>query len=384
MQRFLADVRVLDLTRLLPGPYASLLLADLGADVVKIEEPGRGDPVRGIPPFVEGRSTRFSMLNRNKRSLALDLKSSEGREIFLKLARDADVILEGYRPGVARRLGIDYERVREANPEIIYCSLTGYGQEGLYRDHVGHDVNYIARAGLLSLTGECPVIPGVPVADLAGAMFAAFSVLAALRARDQGGGGAFLDVSLTDAVVSWLAVHLAEVSPSGEQPDPRELVLTGGFPCYHVYETQDQKYLAVGALEEKFWARLCEALGVPEYASYQFSEEKREEIFQRLEVVFRSRTRDEWLEALDPEEIPVAPVLDLAEVIQDPHLRARGLIRDGVTREIAFPVRFLLPSKGDEEGDRQAPELGEHTHEILSALGYSPAEIDRLSRERVT
>ncbi len=371
---------MLDLTRLLPGPYATLLLADLGADVIKIEESGKGDPVRWLPPFVENRSARFLALNRNKKSFTLDLKKPKGREIFLRLVQTADVVIENFRPGVNQRLGIDYENVRSVNPQIIYCSLTGYGQTGPYRDHVGHDINYIARAGLLSLTGECPVIPGVPVADLSGAMFAALSILAALRARDQGQGGIFLDVSLTDAVVSWLAIHFAEFFSTQRAPQPRDLVLSGGFPCYHIYETTDHKYIAIGALEEKFWAKLCEVLGLSEYIPYQFSEEKREEIFRSFTTVFASKTQTQWLKELDSTEIPIAPVFSLEEVAQDPHVRARGLIRDD-DPSIAFPVRIVNAA---EERDRPAPELGEHTREVLSELGYSQAEIDRLVQAGVS
>jgi len=374
-----SDVRVLDLTSLLPGPYATLLLADLGADVIKIEKPGQGDPVRGIPPFVQGKSARFSALNRNKKSLALDLKTPKGREIFLQLAKSADVVMEGFRPGVVERLGIEYERVKRANPNIIYCSLTGYGQKSPYRDHVGHDVNYIARAGLLSLTGDTPIIPAVPVADLCGALFAAFSVLAALYAAEKGHGGVYLDVSLTDAVLSWLGIHLAEHLVTKKPLRSQELVLTGGFPCYHIYKTRDGKHLALGALEEKFWVKLCGALGVPEFIPHQFSESHREEIFRALRAIFASKPQAQWLKELDPKEIPIAPVLNLAEVTRDPQVRERQLIHED-EMGLAFPV----PIRGSrEKKDHPAPDLGEHSRQILSELGYSATDIELLTRERV-
>ncbi|MBI1729714.1 CoA transferase [Candidatus Acetothermia bacterium] len=380
MKDLLQGTRVLDLTRLLPGPYATLLLADLGAEVIKIEEPVRGDPVRSLPPFHEGKSARFLTLNRNKKSLSVDLKKPKGVDLFLKLAESSDVVIEGFRPGVTRRLGIDYDAVKERNSEIIYCALTGYGQVGLYRDHIGHDLNYIARAGLLSLTGSSPVIPGVPVADLAGAMFAALSVVAALRARDYGQGGTFIDVSLTDAVISWMAVHFAEYFPTEKVPNPQELVLTGGFPCYAIYETKDKKYLAIGALEEKFWANLCNALGRPEYIPLQFSQGMKETIFCDLREIFKKRPRDAWLDELNPNEIPVSPVLDLSEVAKNPHVHSRGLMRGEPISEVAFPVRW---SEAHEKEDRPAPNLGEQNWEILREIGYPDNEIESLKREHV-
>ena len=380
MKRLLRDVRVLDLTRLLPGPYATLLLADLGAEVIKIEEPRGGDPVRAIPPFIDGKSARFEALNRNKRSLTLDLKQPEGREIFYKLVERCDVVVEGFRPGVVQRLEIDYERLRAVNPRVVYCSISGYGQRSPYRNHVGHDVNYVARAGLLSLTGHPePVIPGVPIADLAGATFAAFSIVSALLARERSPSreGCYLDVSLTDAVISWLALHLAETLATGRAVRPHEQALTGAFPCYAIYETKDGRRLAVGALEEKFWRRLCEALGVPEFAAHQFDAQKRGEIFARLRDIFRSKTLEEWFQQLDPTEVPVSPVLDLKEVAQDEHVRARGLLRPP---GIAFPVHI---SPAEAQGDRPAPALGEHTQSVLEELGYSSDEIRKLRKRGV-
>ncbi len=382
MRDWLKGVRVLDLTRLLPGPYATLLLADLGAEVIKVEEPRVGDPVRRVPPFVGGRSARFEALNRNKKSLTLDLKQPEGRAVFYKLVERCDVVVEGFRPGVARRLGIDYERLRAVNPRLVYCSISGYGQRSPYRDHVGHDVNYVARAGLLSLTGRSePVIPGVPVADLAGATLAALSIVSALLARERSPSrdreGCHLDVSLTDAVISWLALHLAETLATGQAVRPDEQVLTGAFPCYALYETRDGRWLAVGALEEKFWRRLCEALGVPEFSAHQFDAQKRDEIFARLRGIFRAKTLEEWLRQLEPTEVPVAPVLHLNEVAQDEHVRARGLL---APPGIAFPVRIF---PGEEGEDRPAPALGEHTQSVLEELGYAPEEIDELRAKGV-
>jgi crotonobetainyl-CoA:carnitine CoA-transferase CaiB-like acyl-CoA transferase len=370
----------------LPGPFASLLLADLGAHVIKIEEPGGGDPVRGLPPFAGELSYRFALLNRNKRSLTLDLKSSAGREIFFKLARHSDVIFEGFRPGVVRRLQIDYESVRKIRPEIIYCSLSGYGQDGPYRERVGHDINYIGVAGLLNLTGEArPVIPAVPVADFAGALFAALSMVAALRAREQTGQGAYIDVSMTDAIASWMTLYAAEFFGSDQSPRRGELPLGGGWPYYNVYEARDGKYLSVGALEPKFWARLCEALGVPAYSAQQDSEAKRDEIFNVLREIFRTKTRDEWLAHLDGREIPVAPVHELHETFTDVQVQHRQLEAsfaepEGFYRYLRFPVQFSPP---ENRPDQPAPRLGQHTEEILKELGYDREQIDALRAQGV-
>jgi len=384
MRDLLAGIRVLDLTRLLPGPYATLLLADLGAEVIKIEEPSTGDPVRWTPPFVNGKSYRFLLLNRNKKSLTLNLKNPQGREIFLKLAHTADAILEGFRPGAVQRLGIDYEAVRKIKPDIIYGSLTGFGQEGPYRERVGHDINYISIAGLLSLTGhEKPVIPGVPVADLAGGMFAALTLLAALIKRNRSLRGAYIDLSMTDCVLSFLGIHAAEYFATGQSLKPSETVLTGGFPCYAIYETKEGKFITIGALEEKFWANLCRALGKEEYTPYQFSLEKREEIFASFKKLFKSRTRDEWLAFFDQREIPIAPVNDLKEAFDDPQIRHRGLLietENKKIKQIGFPAKY---AESFERQDQLAPALGEHTDEILRALGCNEKQLEKLRREGV-
>lgn len=386
MRDLLAGIRVLDLTRLLPGPYATLLLADLGAEVIKIEEPKTGDPVRYVPPFVNNKSYRFLLLNRNKKSLTLNLKPTKGREIFLKLAQISDAILEGFRPGVAERLGIDYEAVRQVKPDIIYGSLTGFGQNGPYRERAGHDINYIALAGLLSLTGhERPVIPGVPVADLAGGMFAALTILAALIRRNRSHQGAYIDLSMTDCVLSWLSIHAAEYFSTGQSPKPSEMVLTGGFPCYAIYETKEGRFIAIGALEEKFWANLCRALGKEAYIPHQFSKEKREEIFASLKKLFKTKTRDEWLAFFDHRQIPISSVNDLEEALDDPQIRHRGLLKELDTenkkiKQIDFPAKF---AEAFERQDQIAPALGEHTEKILKALGYNQNELDKLRREGV-
>lgn len=379
MYSFLSGTRILDLTRLLPGPYASLLMADLGAEVIKVEEPNTGDPIRWIPPSTGELSYPFALLNRNKKSLTLNLRAAEGRELFLKLAEHTDVVFESFRPGVVQRLGIDYESVKKVQPKIIYCSLSGYGQEGPYRERVGHDINYIGVAGLLNLTGEAkPAIPGVPVADLAGGMFAALSMVSTLHARDQTGQGVHIDISMTDTVISWMTLYAAELFGTGQSPQRGTLPLAGGWPYYNIYETLDGKYLTIGALEEKFWINLCNALGVLQYAQYQFSPEKRDEIFSVLRKIFLSKTQQEWLTLLDGREIPVGPVYGLEHTFADPQVRHRQIEARHPTTDIQyirFPVQFSHP---ESRPDQVAPKLGEHTEEILRSLGYAQPQIDSL------
>lgn len=383
MYPFLADTVILDLTRLLPGPYGSLLLADLGAQVIKIEEPLQGDPVRWMPPFANEMSYRFALLNRNKKSFSLNLKTTESREIFFELTQKADIIFEGFRPGVVERLGIDYESIKKINKRIIYCSLSGYGQCGPYRDRVGHDINYIGLAGLLYLTGNAdrPIIPGVPVADLAGGMFAALSMIAALHARDATGHGSYIDISMTDAIISWMSLHMAELFGTGQSPQRGSLPLAGGWPYYNIYETSDGKFLSLGALEEKFWQNTCNALEVPEYAALQFSEEKRAEIFAKLKSIFKSATLEDWLQRLEKLEIPIAPVNDVQAVFSDPQVRNRRMrIESNKFSQIGFPAQFSacapVPPKAP-------PKLGDHTEEILKKLGYAQEKIDSLRKKGV-
>lgn len=386
MWDFLRGARILDLSRLLPGPYATLLLADLGAEVIKIEEPGAGDPLRLTPPFIGNWGAYFAALNRNKQSVILDLKTPTGREIFFKMATHADALLETFRPGVMERLGIDYDAVRRLNPKIVYCSLTGYGQTGPYRDRAGHDLNYVAVAGLLSLRGsEKPEIPGTPIADLSGGMAAALMILAALQRRERDGQGAYIDLSMTDVVFSWLAIHLAQLQATETAPRPSEAVLLGAFPCYAIYETADGKYVTVAALEPKFWKNLCVALDCTDHIPHQFNSEMREEIFVGMRAIFKTKHRKEWLELLGSREVPIAPVNDLAEALADPQIAERHLVRQfspgaGELMQVAFPAKF----KGlNENSDQPPPGLGQHTREVLQSLGYEEEQIGELRRRGV-
>ena len=381
----LEGMRVLDLTRLLPGPFCTLLLADMGADVIKVEDTDAGDYLRFTPPLSSsGMSIHFHTLNRNKRSIAIDLKRREGRELLLELATWADVLIEQFRPGVMERLELGYETIKEVNPSIIYCSLTGYGQDGPYRDVAGHDINYLGYAGVLDSTGAAegpPVICGVQIADLgAGGMFSALSILTAYIYMMKTGEGQHLDVSMMDGSISWLTVNTGELFMTGKGPERGTQVLQGAFPCYNVYEAGDG-YMAVGALENKFWLRLCEILGRPEYGPEQFNTEKTGEMFAWLKGKFKEKTRAEWMEVFAGEDACVSPVLSVTEMASDPQVLHRKMVVEvedekiGRAKTLGIPVKF-----GATPGEmrRPAPGLGEHATEVLEMLGCSAEDIERL------
>jgi len=298
-QRPLDGLCVLDLTRLLPGAAATMVLANFGAEVIKIEQPGGGDYARSLPPMIDGVGAVFTLVNRGKKSIVLDLKNPGDREAFLRLVDRADVLLEGFRPGVMKRLGLDYQTLGERNPRLIYTALTGYGQSGPYAAMAGHDINYVALGGLLDLTGGPdgpPVIPGTPVADMAaGTLQAVIGVLLALAARERTGRGQLVDVSMLDGVVSLLPVALALYAAKGEAPRRGDQKLTGRYACYNVYRARDGRWLAVGALEPKFWVELCRGLGCEQLAAEQFAEGPRQrEMIRELAAIFRTRDAAEW------------------------------------------------------------------------------------------
>ncbi|MFH1150443.1 MAG: CaiB/BaiF CoA-transferase family protein [Actinomycetota bacterium] len=386
----LEGMRILDLTRLLPGPFCTLLLSDMGAEVIKVEDTQGGDYVRWNPPITDsGMSIHHHVLNRNKRSIAIDLKNKEGRELLLELAGWAEVLVEQFRPGVMERLGLDFDTIREVNPAIVYCSITGYGQDGPYRDVAGHDANYLGYAGVLGINGPKggpPMICGVQIADLgAGGMFGALSILAAYTYARRTGEGQHVDVSMLDGSAAWLTINTGDFLLGGPSPGRGEQMLHGAAPFYSIYEAADG-YMAVGAIEEKFWRRTCELLGVPEYADRQFSIEMYDEIFDRLRETFKSRTRAEWMEVFGGEDTCVSPILSLEEAAADPqmvHRRMLPMVEDpklGTVRTIGAPVKFSL---GEWSIERSAPSLGEHTDEILLMLGCSPDDIERLRADGV-
>lgn len=387
----LDGIKILDLSRLLPGPYGTMLLADLGADVIKIEDPDAGDYARFQEPMVEGQGALFTMVNRNKRSVQLDLKKEKGRKTFLKLAGEADVIFEQFRPGVVEKLGVDYESVKEVNPEIIYCSLSGYGQDGPYKERVGHDLNYISLGGLLDMTrskeGE-PAIPGVPISDMMGGLMAAFSILNALLDRELNDTeGEYIDVSMMEAMMSLTSGPLSWIPLiQNEIPEAGKTLLTGKYPCYDYYETKDGKYITLAALEPKFWKRFCEIIDRGDLIEKQYPKgDEEKEVREVLEEKFKSKTRDEWEEILGEEEVMFAPVKNLKEAYQDEHVKERGFlgtlkIGEKEIKQLGFPAKS---SKGIEEFRSGPPEKGEHTKEVLQEAGLTEEEIENLKENEI-
>jgi crotonobetainyl-CoA:carnitine CoA-transferase CaiB-like acyl-CoA transferase len=388
----LEGVRVLDLSRLLPGGFCSLMLADFGADVVKVEDTGMGDYIRWSPPQYEGAEQSaggalFLGLNRGKTSIRLNLKTDEGRDVLLRLAKDADVLLESFRPGVLDRLGVGYERLRQENPGLVYCAITGYGQDGPYRDRSGHDMNYLGLVGLLGLTGEHdgpPVQSAGQIADLGGGgLMAAFGILAALRERDRSGEGQLVDVSMADGALSWLTMVAAQYLADGVVPKRGRGTLNGGLICYRPYRCKDG-YVTLGALEPKFWQAWCRGVGREDLIERQF-DSPGTDAHAQVEAVFAERTRDEWQAFASQHDCCLEPVLDLDEVLDSELVRAREMVAPLDQPGVAEPVRLLgVPVKlSRTPGDANrgpGPALGEHTDEVLRAAGYDDEQIAALKQ----
>ncbi len=389
----LDGIRILDLSRLLPGAYATQILADFGAEVIKVEEPGSGDYGRVMPPHgAGGMGLSFLAINRNKRSLTLNLKTETGRAIFRRLVTKTDVVLESFRPGVMERLGVGYPQLKEINPRLVYCAITGFGQDGPYRQRAGHDLNYAGYAGLLDYNrgshGE-PVMPPTQLGDLAGGSFmAAMGVMAALLGRQQTGEGRLVDVAMTEGVMALLPLLAATYLNTGKAPRPGTSALDGGLPCYNIYETRDGKHITLAALEYKFWHTFCTHIGHLELLPFHLpaGPEERQQAIDVLRAVFKTRTRDEWLSELGEIDACVGPVYTLEEALNDPHAQARGASISGGEVGAQHETFRTLPSfpriSGVEPEQRYAPpELGQHTGAILLEAGYSQAEIAAFKNE---
>jgi crotonobetainyl-CoA:carnitine CoA-transferase CaiB-like acyl-CoA transferase len=400
----LENIRIVDLTHLVPGSLCTMILADLGADVIKVGTAAvansRGSGVMGkLTADEEKRVAAFDALNRNKRSIGLDLKTDRGREIFYKLARTADVVVEGFRPGVVKRLGVDYEKIKAINPRTVYCSLSGYGQDGPYSNFSGHDINYISIAGALNIIGASDRPPAVPLnllADFAGAsLHGVIGILTALLARDKTGKGQYVDISYTDGAMSLMAWLISSYFAGGCTFKRGETWLHGAYPYYSVYETKDGKYISIGCVEPWFWENLCRALGKEEYIPYCISPEhflhkpegdKWEEISSYLKKTFLIRTRDEWFEFLTGKDVPVGKVYGFDEVFNDPQVLHRKMVL-----EIDHPTLGKVKHPGiavklsDTPGKVRslAPLAGQNTEEILGELGYKKSEIGKLRQSNV-
>ncbi len=361
-----------------------MLLADLGADVIKVEEPQKGDYIRWTPPLVGELSSAHIALNRNKRSITLNLKHEEGRDVFLKLARLVDVVIESFRPGVMDRLGVGWERLKQVNGALVYCAISGYGQDGPRAQTAGHDVDYMAYAGALSIMGseERPSVPGLQIGDLAGGgMAAVIAILAALHRRTLEGRGSFCDISMQDGITSWLSIHAAEFFATGTVPSRERMHLSGAYPCYRVYPAADG-WLAVGALEPQFWSSLCTALGRDDLLGEAFAMgDRRDEVIAELEALFASRTRAEWMEVLGDVDSCVAPVNDFDEAFADAQTNARAMIVDGSVRGAAWrhignPLK--ISGSNGPLVRREPPGLGEHTAEVLASVDIDDSMLELL------
>ncbi|MGA9286251.1 MAG: CoA transferase [Solirubrobacteraceae bacterium] len=398
----LAGIKVLDLSRLLPGGFCSLLLADFGAEVLKVEDTGAGDYIRWAPPYYEGaedsaKSALFLSLNRNKRSIRIDLKTEGGREVLLRLVHEYDVVLESFRPGVLDRLGVGYERMREVNPGVVYCAITGYGQTGPKRDASGHDMNYLGLIGLLGLSGEADEAEGHPtqaagqIADLGGgALMAAFGILAALRERDGGarqqgsGEGQMVDVSMADGALSWLAMVAGQYFADGVVPRRGEQMLAGSVVCYRPYECADG-WVTLGALEPKFWQAWCRGVGREDLIEKQFEKPASEAHGQVVEV-FKGRARAEWTQFATEHDCCLEPVLDVDEALASDLVGEREMVvtldqpgvPDGV-RQLGIPVK--LDRTPGEHNRLPGPGLGEHTELVLRAAGYTGEQVGELMEQ---
>ena len=355
----LDGVVLLDLTRLLPGPYCSMILADLGARVIKVEPPPPGDYMREFEPKLKKESAFYYAVNRNKESVSLNLKEESDRETFLKLVSKAHVLMEGFRPGVMDRLGLGYERLREVNPGLVYCAITGFGQDGPYRDLPGHDINYIAMGGVLDQIGVKdgpPVLPTIQIADLSSAFWAAIGILAGVIRSRTTGEGTFIDVSMMDTVLSWLPIHFVQYAATGHVPTRGNFLLSGGFPCYRIYETADGQYVTLGALEGKFWRVFCKAVDREDLVPHQFSQDP--EVIKEVDELFRSKTLEEWLElTCGTEDLLLFPVNTLPQVMEDPQVKARNMLWSVKHPEEGELIMVAPPFKmeGVEFGCRKLP-----------------------------
>ncbi len=381
----LQGIRVLDLSRLLPAPFATMILGDLGADVIRVESSTGGDRMRLLPPYVNGLGVYFMTINRNKRSVAIDLKDPRGREVFLELAKTADVVVEGFKPGTVDRLGVGYEAVRSVRPDVIYCSLSGYGQTGPCQDRAGHDINYMGIGAALDLMtdpGVKPRIPGLFLGDLSGGLYATIGIIAAIVDRQQTGRGQQIDACMLDGLMGLHTFLSARHLIAGLPAEHGTTQMTDAGPCYQIYETSDGRYVTFAPLEPRFWERFCEVIERKDLSGRQWDAN----LVPELEAVFKTRTREEWVALSAEHDFCCEPVLSLDSALQHPQVVARGMVVEaedpvgGRIRHVASGIRM-----GGRRGEVRlpAPQLGEHTIEILQEAGFDRERIEALLTDGV-
>ena len=394
MAKALEGIKVLDLSRALAGPYCTMMLADMGAEVIKLEMPGRGDDSRSWgPPFVEGESAYFMSINRNKKSITLNMKSDKSTEIIHKLIKQSDVLVENFRPGAMERLGLGYERVKEMNPRIIYCSISGFGQDGPYRMLPGFDQVLQGMGGLMSITGELggpPIKVGVAIADISGGMFASNGILVALYNREKTGKGQMVDVSLLDSQVAWLTYRAGAYFASGEVPQP----MGSGHPVivpYQAFKAKDV-FINIAVGNDQLWERFCKAVGLenvmndPKFATNAKRVENREEIVKIISDLIVTRDGEEWLKILTDAGIPCGPIYTVDKIFADPQVLHREMVKEldhpkaGKIKVTGIPIK-LSDTPGEVE--TAPPVLGQHTQEVLTELGYSDQDLEKLKQENV-
>lgn len=391
MAEVLEGITVLDLSRLLPGPLCTQILGDLGAKVIKIEEVKAGDYARWMPPRGRSDGGYFIGLNRNKKGMKLDLTKKEGKDIFIKMVSRADVVVEQFRPGVMRRLGLEYEVLSSINPRIIMCSITGYGQDGPYRDRAGHDINYLNVTGISDITGNYkgkPIIPGIQIADVGGgSLWGAISILGAIIAREKTGQGQYIDISMTDCVFTFMSMMVGAYNFDTKPFSREEWMLNGACAWYNSYRTSDNRWVGIGMLEQKFWETFCKAIGREDFIPKQFSPRQiQEQMMDELAMMFSKKTADEWVKELQPLDVCITKVNNLQEAMTDPQLLARGMIVEidhpieGKVKSIGFPIKF---SNTPFSIKLPPPTFGQHTEEILMELGYTAQDLERLRNKAI-
>lgn len=388
----LEGIRVLDLSRFFAGPFCTQLLADFGAEVIKIEDPKTGDPMRLVPPLIAEQNGVFYSVNRNKKSISLDLRKAEGQEVFKKLVQDCDVVLDLFRPGVMEKMGLGYDELSTINKRLIYCSLNGYGSNGPMRDAASHDINLLSMAGITGLTGNKGEKPAMSAAQIAGAaggsLYAVIAILMAVISREKSGRGQYCDISMMDGALSLMTYSLGEYSGWQRRPERGNELMTGGYACYNIYQTRDGEYVSLGAIEGKFWANFCEKIDKEEFVSMQWDPEKQDEMKIAIQNRMLDRDRDDWVKILGGNNSCFTSVLNLDELWDSPQVQARNMLLKLANFKDSGKDMFLTGnpvnlSQTPARIETSCPEKGENNQEILSAAGYSQEEIVRLKKEKI-